>query len=463
MADRRRSATGAADAGGAASLAKLAQDLAIGATTSLELVEACLARIEADDGTGHAAFTKVFRGSALAAAAASDLMRANGLAPSPLAGVPISVKDLFDVAGKPTTAGSPLRTQAPPAPADAPVVARLRASGAVIVGRTNMTELAYSGLGLNPHFGTPRNPFDPGLVPGGSSSGAAASVAWDYAAAAVGTDTAGSVRIPAAFCGLVGLKPTQGRIPREGVTPLSRSLDSVGAIGRSIACCALLNAVMSGRPLPQPRPISLVGVRVLVPRGRLTDGLDRDVGQAFERTLSRLSAAGARLVEEPLPAEAMIADIEALGGLIGPEAFAEHGGLLDGDCRAMDPCVLGRLREVAAAPAGAYLAATRLRTAAVTAFSAGAAGFDAILAPTSPVTPPRLAALATERAYRAANRQVLRNTLLVNLVDGCAATLPCQTPGEPPVGLMVLGARDADDRIIDIAGAVEQLLRRQAR
>jgi aspartyl-tRNA(Asn)/glutamyl-tRNA(Gln) amidotransferase subunit A len=452
MADRRRAIVAAP------SLAEMARNLATGATRSLSLVEACLARIEAAGGAGDAAFIKVFRTSALADARKSDLMRANGLVPSPLAGVPISIKDLFDVAGDVTTAGSPLLASRPPAQADAPAVARLRAAGAVIVGRTNMTELAYSGLGLNPTFGTPRNPFDPELIPGGSSSGAAASVAWDYAAAAVGTDTAGSVRVPAAFCGLVGLKPTQTRIPLGGVTPLSRSLDSVGAIGRTVACCARMNGVMSGHGFSGPRPICLAGIRFLLPQGRLTDALDRDVGRAFERALSSLAAAGAQIVQGPLPAEAMIADIEALGGLIGPEAYAEHGRLLDIEFGAGDPRVMGRLREAAAAPAADYLAATRLRREAVAAFSAGAARFDAILAPTSPVTPPRIAALETEAAYRASNRLVLRNTLVVNVVDGCAASLPCQAPGEPPAGLMVIGARDNDDRLVDIAYAVEQLL-----
>src|SRR5438132_12826515 len=238
-------------------LPALAADLAAGRTTSRELVEAALARIADPEGEGRRVFVKVYDAAARAAADAQDRLRKAGYVASPLAGIPVSIKDLFDVAGEVTLAGSQALDDTPPAEADAPIVARLKAAGAVIIGRTNMTEFAFSGVGINPHYGTPGNPYDRSLIPGGSSAGAPISVADGMAAVAIGTDTGGSVRIPAALCGLVGFKPTQYRVPREGATPLSTTLDSVGPVGLSVACCALTDAVMAGEPpeLPSAMPL----------------------------------------------------------------------------------------------------------------------------------------------------------------------------------------------------------------
>src|SRR6202011_4023382 len=229
-------------------LQTLAADLNAGRTTSRELVEAALARIADPAGEGKRAFVKVYDAAARAAADAQDRLRKAGYVASPLAGIPVSIKDLFDVAGEVTLAGSKALDDASPAPADAPIVARLKAAGAVIIGRTNMTEFAFSGVGINPHYGTPGNPYDRSLIPGGSSSGAAVSVGDGQAVVAIGTDTGGSVRIPAAFCGIAGFKPTQYRIPRDGVVPLSPTLDSIGPLANSIACCAIADAIMAGEP-----------------------------------------------------------------------------------------------------------------------------------------------------------------------------------------------------------------------
>src|SRR6266478_4603887 len=231
-------------------LPTLAADLAAGRTTSRELVETALARIADPEGEGRRVFVKVYDAAARAAADAQDRLRKAGYVASPLAGIRVSIKDLFDVAGEVTLAGSKALDNMPPATADAPIVARLKAAGAVIIGRTNMTEFAFSGVGINPHYGTPGNPYDRSLIPGGSSAGAPISVADGMAAVAIGTDTGGSVRIPAALCGLVGFKPTQYRVPRDGATPLSATLDSIGPIGVSVACCALTDAVMAGE-LPE--------------------------------------------------------------------------------------------------------------------------------------------------------------------------------------------------------------------
>src|SRR5438874_12202294 len=220
-------------------LAALAADLAAGRTTSRELVEAALDRIADPAGEGVRALLKVYGREARAVADAQDQLRQSGYVASPLAGIPVSIKDLFDVAGEVTLAGSKALDDRPPATADAPVVARLKAAGAIIIGRTNMTEFAFSGVGINPHYGTPGNPYDRSLIPGGSSSGAAVSVGDGQAVVAIGTDTGGSVRIPAAFCGIAGFKPTQYRVSRDGAVPLSTTLDSIGPLANSIACCAI--------------------------------------------------------------------------------------------------------------------------------------------------------------------------------------------------------------------------------
>ena len=242
-------------------IADIAKDLQEGAVTSRGLVEDALAKIEDPAGEGSRTFIRVFRDAAVAAADASDRLRAVGMVPSPLAGIPVSIKDLCDVAGVTTYAGSRTRQNAPPAPRDAPVVARLRTAGAVIVGTTNLTEFAVGGLGLNPHFGDCRNPYDrkTGRVPGGSSAGAAVSVTDGMAAMGLGTDTAGSVRIPASMCGLVGFKPTKSRVPTDGVFPLSTTLDSVGPLAPTVACCALTDAIFANEAPLVPENIPLDG------------------------------------------------------------------------------------------------------------------------------------------------------------------------------------------------------------
>jgi len=241
-------------------------DLANGLTSSRELTEAALAQIADPAGEGARTFVKVYGDSARAAADAQDRLRKAGYIASPLAGLPVSLKDLFDVSGERTLAGSKALADSPPAVHDAPVVSRLRAAGAVLIGRTNMTEFAFSGVGINPHYGTPGNPYDRRLIPGGSSSGAAVSVSDGGAVIAIGTDTGGSVRIPAALCGIVGFKPTQERIPRDGVTPLSTTLDSIGPLANSVACCAVADAILAGEPPIVPPAIPVESLRLGVPQ-----------------------------------------------------------------------------------------------------------------------------------------------------------------------------------------------------
>src|SRR5262252_3537561 len=272
-------------------LAALADDLGAGRTSARKLVEECLARIADPAGEGQRTFIQVDKDAALEAADAMDRLRKAGAAPSRFAGIPVSIKDLFDIKDQVTRAGSRALEDSAPAERDAPVVARLRRAGFVVIGRTNMTEFAYSGIGINPHYGTPKSAWQRsvGHVPGGSSSGAAVSVADGMAYGALGTDTGGSCRIPAAFNGIVGFKPTQRRVPLDGGVPLSSSLDSFGPLARSVDCCAVLDAVLAEDPLPtvQPRPIK--GIRLAVPMTVALDELDDAVAKTFERALERLS------------------------------------------------------------------------------------------------------------------------------------------------------------------------------
>ncbi len=440
-------------------LARLAADLASGKTTSVALTETCWQRIEEPGGEGARTFIRRYREQALAAAGASDQLRAHGLVASPLAGIPLSVKDLFDVAGEPTTAGSIIVAGVPPAPRDAAIVGRLRAAGAVIIGTTNMTEAAYSALGLNPHYGTPKNPIDSARIPGGSSSGAAVSVSHGFCAGAIGTDTAGSVRIPAAFCGLTGLKPTQARNPRDGVFPLSDSLDSIGPIGASVACCALLDATMAAHNVPAIADLPVQGLRLTVPTQYLTEGLDPQVSSAFTRALNCLSAAGARVSTQAFATFQDAGELESAGKLLAAEAFAVHKARLAEFRDRYDPRVRARLEDAAALSAADYLAAIRARAHAIEVFGRESMPFDALLAPTVPIVPPRFQELESDADYRRINALVRRNTAVVNVLDRCALSLPCQAPGALPVGLMVTVEHAQDERLHAIGAAIERALR----
>ena len=322
---------------------QLAADLAAGRTTSRRLTEEALERIADTAGEGSRTFIKVWRDQALATADASDTMREAGLVPSLLAGLPVSIKNLCDVAGETTLAGSKALSDAPPAAEDAPVVARLRAAGAVIVGSTNMSEFAFSGVGFNPHYGTPGNPADRKRVPGGSSSGAAVSVADRMAVAALGTDTGGSVRIPAAVCGIVGFKPTARRVPIDGVVPLSTSLDSIGPLANSVECCAIVDAVFAGEPIAVPSPVPLAGLRLAVPMHFVMDDLEPVVAAAFERALKALSGIGVKIEHIDLPELNELNTINARGTFAASEAYAWHRTLIERRGKDYDQLVYPRI------------------------------------------------------------------------------------------------------------------------
>jgi aspartyl-tRNA(Asn)/glutamyl-tRNA(Gln) amidotransferase subunit A len=424
-------------------------------TTSRQLVEECLARALAPEGQGRLVFTRIDAERARREAAAVEAI-------SPIAGLPISVKDLFDVAGEVTTAGSPQLAGHAPATADAPAIARLRRAGAVIIGRTNMTEFAFSGVGINPHFGTPANPYqrERRRIPGGSSAGGAVSVADGMALAAIGSDTGGSVRIPAALCGLTGFKPTQRRVPVAGVYPLSETLDSVGPIARTVAACAALDAVMAGEDAALPAPADLAAVRFAVPTNYFLDGLDPRVARAFEAALAALERAGAKLPHAAFPEIAEIAAVNAGGGFAAAEGFRFHQR--EGtDLAACDPRVGERILRGSAIGAAEYAEMVKARAAILARFQAAHGGVDCILCPTVPLVAPEIAALENDAAeFRRVNLLLIRNPSVVNFLDRCALSLPCHAAGEAPAGLMLIGRPMGDRDLLAVGLAVERILRR---
>lgn len=441
----------------------LAADLAADRTSSLQLTEAALARARDPAGEGARVFTQLDAERALAAARASDLLRAAGMVRSPLEGLPVSIKDLIDVAGQVTTSGSVVLKSAAPAQCNAPVVDRLIAAGAVIVGRTNMTEFAFSGLGLNPHYGTPKNPWDRGSgggrIPGGSSSGAAVSVTDGMAVVGIGSDTGGSVRIPAALCGLTGFKPTQRRVPNDGVLPLSTSLDSIGPLAASVRCCAIVDAVLAGEPTTPPAPQAVAGSRLAIPETLVLDDMDDAVAAAFERACAALQTAGARLERIVVPEFAELGRLHARGTLAGAEAWAWHRHLLAERGDAYDPRVGLRMHGGEAMGAADYIDLLAARRRWIGQVEARIAGFDALLMPTVPVVAPPIDELmGSDTAYFAANALILRNPTLINFLDGCALSLPCHRAGEAPVGLMLAGPAMADARILALGQSVEAVL-----
>ena len=437
---------------------ELARDLTVGRTSSRDLIERALAAIAAPAGEGSRTFLQVDADAARAAADAQDALRKAGYALSPLAGLPVSIKDLFDVAGHQTRAASKVLNDRALASSDAAVVARLRRAGAVLIGRTNMTEFAFSGVGINPHYGTPGNPFDRARIPGGSSSGAAVSVADGMAAVAIGSDTGGSVRIPAALCGLAGFKPTARRIPQDGMLPLSTTLDSIGPLARSIACCIITDAIMAGEPPLVPETATLAGLRFVVPTNHVLDKLDNEVAIAFERACDALAGAGARLIKREIAEFNELPEVNSRGGFPAAEAFAWHAPLLETRAADYDPRVLNRIERGRNMSAADYVRLTAARRRLIAGFNERLAPYDALLMPTVAKVAPPITAFADDAEFARLNALILRNAAAVNFHDGCAATVPIERPGEFPVGLSVVGTSGSDARVLEIALGVEALL-----
>ncbi|HEV2610805.1 MAG TPA: amidase [Noviherbaspirillum sp.] len=417
------------------------------------LIEQCIAHAE----TATAVFTRLYPEAARVAASHADAMHAAGVRLSPLAGLPVSVKDLFDVAGETTLAGSVVLKERLPAQSDAPVVARLRQAGAAILGKTNMTEFAFSGVGLNPHYGTPANPADTTLarIPGGSSSGAAVSVAAGLCVAGLGSDTGGSIRIPAALCGIVGFKPTARRVPSAGAIPLSTTLDTICAMTRSVADCVTVDDVIADDTL-SVREIPLRGLRLMVPSTVVLDTLEPHVAASFSSALSRLSAAGAAIIETPL---APLTEAAELNRFSGAESYTWHRDVLAARESDYDARVAKRIKTGIAMSAADYIDLHRRRRDWIARMEQALAPYDALIMPTVPVVAPEMAPLeVSEETFFHFNGLLLRNTSTINLLDGCAISMPCHAQGTLPVGLSVAGPAMSDARILAVALAIERAL-----
>jgi aspartyl-tRNA(Asn)/glutamyl-tRNA(Gln) amidotransferase subunit A len=443
------------------SIVELSHLLASQKITSRQLVEQALAAIKDPQGEGSRTFLSVHESEALATAGRVDALRRGGATLPALAGIPISIKDLFDEAGVTTLGGSIVLVGTPAATRDSIVVERLKKADAVIIGRTNLVEFAFSGLGLNPHYGTPKNAFDraTGRIPGGSSSGAAVSVTDGMAAGAIGTDTGGSIRIPAALNGLVGFKPTARRVPLDGVLPLSFTLDSAGPIAKTVADCALLDQVLAAEANGVPAPAQLRGLRFAVPKTVFQDDLSPAVASAFTAALGRLSAAGATIVELLMAEFAQAEAARGLTALTSTEAYWWHRQWLKDRADKYDPRVIGRIRSGETMTAANYIELLKLRERFIRTINAAAAGYDAMLMPTTPETAPTIAETGKDdETYNRLSRRMTRNPAIVNLFDGWALSVPCHEPGTAPVGMMIAGTQNTDRKILAIGLAVEEVV-----
>jgi len=431
----------------------------VSAQVSRASIERALLR--ADQPDARSVFTLRLDAQARALAEAADtLATADAPRAARFLGVPVTVKDNFDLQGYATTAGSTLLADAAPATRDARVVQRLRRAGFVLLGRTNMTEFAFSGLGLNPHYGTPLNPAFPGerRIPGGSSSGAAVSVALGIAPAAIGTDTGGSIRIPAALCGLTGLKPTAAAVSREGVLPLSSTLDTVGVIATSVETCAAVFDVIRDRPGASRSAISGRRIRLGRVETYVQDDLDADVAQAYATALERLQAAGIGIEALAAPELADIPQMMREVSFSSAEAAAWHAPFLAaGRADEYDPRVLIRIRAGESMKAPAYVRLIEQRRALIRSIAQRMSGLDALIWPTVPFTAPTLESLADDGAYHCANARALRNSTVANLLDGCAISIPCSGAGAP-VGLTLAALQGCDDHLLQIAATAQSIL-----
>ncbi len=426
-------------------------------TPATERLQAALAKIDDPKGEGARACLTVYRDAARAAAEAADARARNHVTLGPLDGAIITIKDLFDVAGEVTRAGSKvIAAHGKPAAVDAPAIHRLRAAGAVIVAKTNMTEFAFSGIGANPHYGTPGNPTDRTRIPGGSTSGGAIAVGDHMCEITIGSDTGGSTRVPAALCGIVGFKPSKWRIPTTGAFPLSSTLDSIGPMARTVSGCFKADAIMAGEA-PHPfEPAPLAGLRIGLSQGLPLDNLDETVGQRFAVALDSLKKAGARLSDEKMSLIDDVAPVNAKGGLVPPESVAVHGARVEQYGDQIDPNIRLRVDRARAISAGTYLEMIEARTRLVKAMDLRLADLDVIAMPTCPIVAPTIAEVEAPDVWSRKNAMVLRNTSLGNFFDLTAISLPIPGSGLP-VGLMLMARNGQDHRLFRIAAAIERL------
>jgi aspartyl-tRNA(Asn)/glutamyl-tRNA(Gln) amidotransferase subunit A len=420
-------------------------------------LEACLERISDPRGEGARTCLTVYAAEARAAADAADARARSGHRLGPLDGKVIAIKDLFDVAGETTRAGSTALRDAPPAKADAPVVRRLRAAGAVIVAKTNMSEFAFTALGINPHYGTPGNPADRARVPGGSSSGSAVAAADGMCDVGIGSDTGGSCRIPAALCGVVGYKPSKFRVPTDGAFPLSLTLDSIGPLARSVGDCAITDAVLAGEEPWTLEPAPVAGLRLGIPQGLPLRDLEPTVQARFSAAITALGRAGARVAEESLPLLEEPPRVQAKASFSSIESYAIHRQILAKHANDYDPMVRGRVeagRDIAAAD---YIDMLRRRAELVRAMDARLSELDALIMPAVPIVAPTIAEVSDPTTARDKNLLLLRNPALANFFDLCSISLPLPRDGGLPVGMMLFARNGQDHNLFRIAAGIERL------
>lgn len=430
----------------------LGRGIGAGDIDPVALTQAYLDAIEAHE-LKDRIYARVTADRALAEAKAASARAQAGQRLSLLDGVPVSWKDLFDTAGVGTEAGTKLLKGRIP-DHDAVVLANATAMGLVCLGKTHMSELAFSGLGYNPSTNTPPCVNDADAVPGGSSSGAAASVAFDLAAAGIGSDTGGSVRIPAAWNDLVGLKTTSGRLSLEGVVPLVLKFDTVGPLTRSVEDAAELLALMEGGKAADLRGATLKGRKFAVLRTVMLDDLRDAPKAAFETALEKVQAAGARIEYIDVPAASEVLELSTI--LMTSEAYGLWKDVIEANPDAMYFEILKRFRIGANHLASDYIAAVNKLEAARGAYNAATAGYDAVLAPSSAILPPNLERLNTEEDYYVTeNLLTLRNTRVGNLLGLCGLTLPTDTPS---CGIMFLCAPDMEEHLLRIGSAAEAAL-----
>jgi len=439
---------------------KLVADLEQGRTSSRELVEKALANINDMIPSGGPVFLKVDVEQALKSADEIDSLRKAGRAPSRFAGIVFSAKDLFDIEGQVTTAGSVVLKDEAPAKHDCTAIARLKKQGFICLGRTNMTEFAYSGVGLNPHYGTPKSIWDreTGRIPGGSSAGAAVSVADGTCAMAIGTDTGGSCRVPAAFNALVGYKASLGRVPTDGVFPLAKSFDSVGPLAKTVQCCATSDAIMAGDwdGIIAERPLQ--GIRLGVPQSLVLDDVDDDVAMVFGTALTRLACNGAEIVDIEFKQLEQLPAINASGGIGAFEAYKVHADLLARAGEKYDQRVRKRVL------AGAYITDADIeglnlkRNEMIKQADSLMSDIDVFIMPTCPQIPAAISDLDSDDDYGRINLLALRNTFVGNFLNRCAISVPANEAGEAPVGLMLMACLGADKHLFSVARAVEKIV-----
>ena len=421
-------------------------------------LETILARL-AERANDERVFVRLYPAEARKAADAADDRRRRHASLGPLDGVIVSLKDLLDVEGEPTVAGSRILRDAAPAFEDAVVVKRLRQAGAVILGKTNMVEFAYSALGLNPHFGTPGNATDPALIPGGSSSGAGVTVAEGTSEISIGSDTGGSIRIPAALNGVVGFKPTARRVPLKGAFPLSYTLNSVGPLARSVSACADADAILAGEaPVPLRIP-TLRGLRIGIPRGRLFGEIEPAVATAFDAVERALATSGAQIFDFSIEAQLQdMRDATAAASIASIEAAAVHSEWIDTRAAEIDPRVRKSIARSGRITAAVYIRMLRRRNELVAAMDQHLSSIDVLMLPTTPITAPPIAPLlADDELYHRTDWLLLRNPMVANLFDLTSISLPI--PGtNRPVGLMLMARHGHDRRVLEIAAAIDKML-----